>query len=307
MLKSNVLLPQGGLGFKHSVYILGIYQSDLYALVKGTLSSDVVMVKVYTNSSSSNVLNPALSAITPFTLSYMGDSLVFTTLSGMHLASSSGVMMLSSTIEPIYFSQDTYTMFGTPSLILSSVPYTAFDDANELQVKLQDGSTVTMPVLVVPTSYFSGCSVGNSLPISSVQKVMDTTYCSHFSQSWCIGADGEAWVDQADCLEGNTYTYCANGVSCSGNCKSGCFDSIANEVCVFESGSYVCMEESGINVNVSAAPPPEPIDTGINWWWIILIVIAIIIVIGLLVWIAYRNRRQPDYYQHHEYLVHHEG
>lgn len=272
-------------------------------MVAGTSTTDLIMVKAYTNSSSSNVLNSSLSAIVNFSLGFNGDSLVLKTGSGLYLSSSSNTVVLSNTIGSIYFSQDTYTMFGTPSLLLSSVPYTLFNTTNELQTKLQDGSSVTMPILAVPTSYFSGCTIGNSSPITSVQKVMDTAYCSHFSQTWCTAADGEGWVDQGECIEGNTYTYCTDGISCSGNCKSGCFKSAEGEVCVLEGSNYLCMEKSTPNVT-SSSTPVTPTDTGISWLWIILIVLAIIIVISLLVWAAYRNRKQPDYYQHHQYTVH---
>lgn len=299
----NKLLPQGGIDVGDAVYLLGIYQTDLYILTVSGSTAQPVMVKAYVNSSTGSTLNSAALNATTFTVNFSGDATIFQASGGRFLVPSSGVLTLATnqpSTEPIFLTQNSYTQFSSPSMILSSVPHRIFGGSSNtnIQVTLDTGSVVTMPIVLVPTSYFSGCTSGNTQPISDLQSVLNVTYCSHFDRSWCSTVSQEAWVSQSECLIGNTYTYCVNGVSCSGNCNSACMNSSAGAVCDFQDGSYVCVEpEENIVVINNSTIPLVTVESTSSWWWIVII-IAIILVI-LLIAAAVRYRRQPTIYHHH--------
>jgi hypothetical protein len=301
MSTPNVLLPQGGLNAESIVYILGWYQSELYAMT--SVSTQFLMSKVYTNASLSQALSPTMANLTPFTLNYNGDAIVLQGSNSRYLVPNANVLTSSltqSTTEPIFMSQGSYTRFSDPSILLSSVPYKVYGGSNStnLTVRLDDNTTVSMMLMFVPVSFFTGCTAGNNEPIVDTQSIMNVTYCSHENQTWCSTVAKEGWVEQSDCLVGNTYTYCVNGVSCNGNCNSGCFNSIPGSVCTFNGNQYECVvPEAVIVVNNNNLTTTTTDGTS---WWVILIIITIIIFVVILIAFAYRYQRRPTI-DHHEY------
>lgn len=303
---SDKLLPQGGLSVGNSVYVLGIHNNTLYILTSPTLTT-AVMVPVYNNASINSTLNPLTSQRVIFTLGFQGDAITFTSNTS-YLSNSSGVLSLSVintlSTEPIYLSQNVYTPFSSPELILSSVLYSIYGGSSfePLMVTLPDTTTVIMPIIVVPTSYFSGCSSGNSTPISDFNRVMNTTYCSHFNSTWCSSINSEAWVSQVECREGISYTYCPNGTTCNGTCKSACLKDNSDPLCTHNGSSFECSDRKPnvIIVNSSKTPttPVEPSDT----WWIIAIVITIVIIMAIIIYSLYHSKAPKTHhvnqYQH---------
>jgi hypothetical protein len=309
-MSANTLLPQGGLNNGSLVYILGIYQNDLYALVYNSMETS--MVKVYTNPTSGSTLNTALSQIITFRLGFAGDSYLFVTNTtpSQYLVTSSNVLVLSAgppiQAQSLYLNQNTYTQLGSPSLLLSNVSYMVTNEAGVVQVRLADGNLVTMSLLVVPTTFFRDCLSGGN-PVTDVQSVMNLTYCSRYNQSWCSTVPKQGWTTESECLEGNTYTYCPNGTTCSGNCKSACLSSPEAEVCVLQAETYECIPVitgvpfAPIIENNNATVPLSDVTAETSWLTIIIIIIAIVIVVGVLIYVAYHSsKRRSDYHVSHE-------
>lgn len=304
MSSPNVLLPQGGLNAESIVYVLGWYQSELYAMIN--LNSQFVMSKVYMNASTNSNLSPAMANLIPFTLNYSGDAVTFTGSNSRYLVPDNNVLSSSltqSNTEPIFMSQGSYTRFSDPSIILSSVPYKVYGGSNNtnLTVRLDDNSTVSMLLMLIPVAFFTGCTEGNNQPVVDTQTLMNTTYCSHENQTWCSGVAKEAWVEQSDCLIGNTYTYCVNGVSCTGNCNSACLNAIPGSVCTYDGSEYQCVVPEAVVVVNNTNNLTTSSDTGWSWW-VILIIIAIIIFVVILIAFAYRHqsRKHIDHHEYHE-------
>lgn len=318
MSRSNVLLPQGGIPTGTNVYILGVYQNDLYVMTQGIIANNAVMFKVYTNSANGPTLNASLASILNFTITYNGDALIIRTSNQRYLSPSNEILALQTTVppltEPIFFNQGTYADFSTPSLILSSVPYRVFGSSANiaLQVRLEDGTTTAMPLIIVPTTYYQDCSSGNTSTVTSIQSIFNTVYCSHFDQTWCSsGVDRNGWVDESDCLVGNTYTYCVNGTSCTGNCKSACLDSPINYTCDYTGNAYECLQlninEDVLTPSSGSTAPLAPVED--SGWTIIIIIVGIIIVILLIAGaVMYQRRRSnrlttsPYMQEHHHYM-----
>lgn len=311
MSTSDRLLPQGGISVSDSVYVFGVYNNTLYVL--SSIANDVVMVPVYTSPSTGSTLNPDVSNRITFSIGFRGDSITFVTSTNRYLSQASGTLTLSSTnttpTEPIYLSQNVYTSFASPELVLSSVLYNIFGGSSfePLQVRLQDSTVVEMPILLVPTSYFTGCRSGNNAPVTDFQRIVNTTYCSHFNQSWCSsGVDREAWTSQSECLEGRSYTYCANGTTCSGTCKSGCWNGTGNEECIFNGSSYNCQERTPDVMVVNTSTPTTPSTTTSDSWWIILVVLAVIFIIATVVYALYARKRpvhRQEHYHHQTEII----